>query len=214
MFVLSRYTGGLVDRFGPRLPLTLGPTIAAVGFVLLALPAARTDASYWTTYFPAIVVLGIGLSILVPALTTTALNAVTGEHSGLASGVNNAVSRTSNLLAVAVFGVLVFAVFSSTLDSRIASLDLSPEARQQLEAEKVDLGAAEVPEGVSGQTAAEIDRAVAVAFTAGFRTVMWVAAVLALASAGAAALIIRSKNPGDDDEGSDQSSDTPQKQKA
>jgi MFS family permease len=143
MSLLSRYTGGLTDRYGARLPLVLGPAIAAVGFLLFAVPGVQSG-SYWTT-FPAAVVLGVGLSILVPAVTTVALNSVDASHTGLASAINNAFSQTAGLLAVAVLGVLMFAAFGANLDDRLETLELPPEARQQLEAEKVKLGAAEAP---------------------------------------------------------------------
>jgi EmrB/QacA subfamily drug resistance transporter len=193
MFILSRYTGGLTDRFGARLPLVLGPAIAAAGFALFAVPGI--GASYWTTFFPAAVVLGIGLAILVPAVTTVALNSVDARHSGLASAINNAFSQTAGLLAIAVLGVLMFAAFSGNLDSRLAALDLPPEARQQLEQEKIKLGAAEAPEGVGAQLEATIERSIDEAFVSGYRTVMLVAAAMALASAVSAALLIEGRKP-------------------
>lgn len=194
MFLLSRYTGVLSERFGPRLPLVVGPAIAAVGFSLFAVPGVD-EGSYWTSYLPAVVVLGLGLAILVPNLTTVALNSVSGEHSGLASGVNNAFSRVASLLAIAALGVLMFATFSATLDSRTSSLELSQQAEQQLESEKVELGAAEAPEGVSAQTAREIEAAIDSAFLGGFRVVMLTAAGIALASAVSAALLIEGRRP-------------------
>jgi EmrB/QacA subfamily drug resistance transporter len=157
-FLLSRWAGGLVARYGAKLPLTVGPIVTAAGFLLFALPG--TEGSYWTTFFPAIVVQGLGMSLVIAPLTTTAMNAVEGRHSGLASGVNNAVSRTAGLLAIAVFGVLVFATFSSALDSRLTSMDLSPAARETMEEEKVRLGGAGPPEGVSDEQAARIEEAV------------------------------------------------------
>jgi MFS family permease len=155
MFFLSRYTGGLTDRFGARLPLVLGPAIAALGFALFAVPGI--GGSYWTTFFPAAVILGIGLSVLVPAVTTVALNSVEGRHSGLASAINNAFSQTAALLAIAILGVLMFATFDSNLDGRLADLDLPSEARQQLEEEKIDLGAMEVPEGLDAGLATSVE---------------------------------------------------------
>ncbi|MDQ3911965.1 MAG: MFS transporter [Actinomycetota bacterium] len=190
-FVMSRWAGGLVDRYGAKLPLVIGPTIAAAGFILFALPG--TGGSYWTTFFPAIVVQGFGMALVIAPLTTTAMNSVSGRHSGLASGVNNAVSRTASLLAIPILGLFVFAGFSATLDGRVAPLDLPQGAQQQLEAEKVDLGAAEVPEGLGGATAVAVERAIDEAFVAGFRIAMFVAAALALASAVAAGILIEGK---------------------
>ena len=190
-FLMSRWAGGLVTRYGAKLPLIIGPSIAAVGFVLFAVPG--TGGSYWTTFFPAVVVQGLGMSLVIAPLTTTALNSVEGRHSGLASGVNNAVSRTAGLLSIAVLGIFVFAAFSGGLDGRIASVDLTPEQRAALESEKVDLGGAEVPEGVDAATAAGIERAVDESFVGAFRLAMYIAAGLAVASALAAAVLIEGK---------------------
>jgi EmrB/QacA subfamily drug resistance transporter len=190
-FLMSRWAGGLVVRYGAKLPLIIGPSIAAVGFVLFAVPG--TEGSYWTTFFPAVVVQGLGMSLVIAPLTTTALNSVEGRHSGLASGVNNAVSRTGGLLSIAVLGIFVFASFSGGLDSRTESVDLTPEQRAALEAEKVDLGGAEAPEGIDPGTAASIERAVDESFVGAFRLSMYIAAGLAGASALAAAVLIEGK---------------------
>jgi EmrB/QacA subfamily drug resistance transporter len=190
-FLMSRWAGGLITRFGARLPLVIGPLIAAAGFILFAIPG--TGGSYWTTFFPAIVVLGFGMSLVIAPLTTTAMNSVSGRHSGLASGVNNAVARTAGLLAIPVLGIFVFFVFSSSLDARVQSLDLPPQARKQLESEKVDLGGAEAPSDVSGEKAAQIERAVDESFLAAFRLAMLIAAGLAVSSAVAAAVMIEGK---------------------
>ena len=190
-FLMSRWAGGLVTRYGAKLPLMIGPTIAAVGFFLFTLPGI--GGSYWTTFFPAVVVMGFGMSLVIAPLTTTALNSVEGQHSGLASGVNNAVSRTASLLAIAVLGIFVFTAFSNTLDARLSKMDLPPAVVQQMDARKVDLGAAQAPSGVSAATRGEINQAVDESFVAGFRSVMYIAAGLALASALISALIIEGK---------------------
>jgi EmrB/QacA subfamily drug resistance transporter len=191
MTFISRYTGGLTDRYGPRVPLVLGPAVTAVSFVLFAVPGI--GGSYWTTFFPATVVLGVGLSIVVPAVTTVALNSVDVGHSGLASAINNAFSQTAGLLAVAVLGVLMFSVFGGALDARLENLDLPVEARQYLEGEKAKLGGAEVPEVLAKRPAAAVERAIDGAFVSGYRVVMFVIAGMALASALSAALLIKSK---------------------
>jgi EmrB/QacA subfamily drug resistance transporter len=108
MFLLSGWAGRLVDRVGSRPPLVVGPAIAAVGFVLLSLPGEHAG-SYWTAFFPGVLVLGIGMGVTVAPLTTTVMNAVGPERAGVASGVNNAVARAAGLLAIAVFGVVVAA---------------------------------------------------------------------------------------------------------
>jgi EmrB/QacA subfamily drug resistance transporter len=193
MSLLSRYTGGLTDRYGPRLPLVVGPAIAAVGFALFAVPGI--GGSYWTTFFPATVALGIGLSILVPAVTTTALNAVDVRYEGLASAINNAFSQTAGLLAVAVLGVLMFVSFGSSLDDRLATLNLPPEATQQLQEDKVKLGAAQAPEGLNAAQSTQVERTLDEAFVSGYRVVMLVATAMALVSAISAALLLQVKKP-------------------
>jgi EmrB/QacA subfamily drug resistance transporter len=191
MFLLSRYTGNFADRFGPRLPLVMGPLVSAAGFVLFAVPGL--GASYWITFFPAAVVLGVGLAILVPAVTTVALNSVEARHSGLASAINNSFSQIAGLLAVAVLGVVMFASFGASLDDRLADVNLPSDARQQLEGEKLALGAAEAPENLDAGTQAAVKRAIDKAFVSGYRVVMLVAAASALASALGAALLIEGR---------------------
>jgi EmrB/QacA subfamily drug resistance transporter len=109
----SSFAGALSDRFGPRLPLTAGPLIAAGGLTLLALAAFRQ--SYWTGVFPAICVLAVGLTITVPPLTSTVMASVGNARAGIASGVNNAIARVAGLLAVAALGAVLFASFSYQL---------------------------------------------------------------------------------------------------
>jgi len=192
MTFLSRYTGALTDRFGARLPLVVGPAITALSFALFVVPGVESG-SYWTTFFPATVILGVGLSILVPAVTTVALNAVDVRYEGLASAVNNVFSQTAGLLAVAVLGVIMFVSFDVSLDDRLANLNLPPGAEQQLEEQKVKLGAAQAPEGLD--SAQSVERAIDEAFVSGYRVVMLVATAMSLASAVSAALLLGGKRP-------------------
>jgi EmrB/QacA subfamily drug resistance transporter len=193
MSLLSRWSGGLVGVYGAKLPLVVGPAIVAVGFVLFALPGI--GGSYWTTFFPAVVVLGVGLAVSVAPLTTTVMGAVEQRHAGLASGVNNAVARTASLLAIAVMGVVVAAGFNRGLDSRLAQLDVTPEARAALDEQRGRLAGAEVPQSATGEARAALERAVDESFVGGFRLAMLISAGLALASALSAWLLIEGKAP-------------------
>jgi EmrB/QacA subfamily drug resistance transporter len=189
VFVLSRWSGGLVDRYGPRWPLVLGPIIVAVGFGLFAVPSI--GGSYWSTFFPALVVLGLGLATTVAPLTTTVMNSVPEEQAGIASGVNNAVSRVAGVLAIAVLGIVMLGTFDSHLMSRLDSIPISDTARQELASQRIKLAAIEVPQDLDVALREEIRQAVRESFIAGFRLVMRIAAGLALGSAATAWLMIR-----------------------
>jgi EmrB/QacA subfamily drug resistance transporter len=188
MFTLSRWSGGLVAHYGAKLPLVVGPAIAAAGFALFARPGV--GGSYWATFFPATVVLGFGMAISVAPLTTTVMSAAGSRYSGTASGINNAVSRMASLLAVALFGLVAVAVFSASLGARLAPLHLPTAAAQQLRAEQNRLADAEVPAGLDGQGQFEVQRAIDGSFVSSFRLVMLLGAGLALASALTSALMI------------------------
>jgi EmrB/QacA subfamily drug resistance transporter len=189
MFVLSRWSGGLVDRYGARLPLTVGPLIAAAGFALHALPGV--GGSYWTTWFPAVVVLGLGMAVSVAPLTTAVMGAVDDRHAGVASGINNAVSRTAGLVAVAAFGLVALGAFGRSLDGRMRAMRVAPEVRAAMEAQRIRLADAQPPAGVDGATRAALERAVDLAFVDAFRWIMLLAAALAVLSAVAAWAMIR-----------------------
>ena len=178
MFLLSRWAGGLVDRHGPRLPLVAGPVIAALGLALFTRPGL--GGSYWSTFFPAVVVLGLGMAVSVAPLTTTVMRAVDSSHAGVASGINNAVARTAGLLAIAAMGVVLTAVFDRNLDREIHALELSPLERSVLNEERRDLAGAELSSEIFGAEAESMRHAIEVSFVSGFRAVMWSASVLAL----------------------------------
>ncbi len=186
---LGRSGGYILGRFGVKIPLVTASLAAAVGYALFAVPGVE-GGSYWTSFFPAMVVQGFGMALIITPLTTIALGSVEGEHSGLASGVNNAAARVAAPLAVAVLSVFIYGVFSTSLNTHLDSMNLPGEVRTEMEAKKAHLGAAKAPEDVDAKTAVHIERAIKESFVAGFRTVMVICVGLALVSALAAAILV------------------------
>ncbi len=180
IFVLSRWSGGLVARYGARLPLTIGSLVAAAGFALFLRPGI--GGSYWSTFFPAVVVLGIGMAISVAPLTTAVMESVPSREAGVASGVNNAVSRIAGLLAVAVFGLVLSAGFNRTLNRSLAQMQLSPSVRQSVEMQRSKLAGAQISDP-------PVKHAFDEAFVSGYRDVIWISVGLALLSALSAQMI-------------------------
>ncbi len=187
MFILSPWSGGLVSRYGARPMLVVGPLVAAAGYALMAVPG--TGGPYWTTFFPGIVVLGIGMGIAVAPLTTTVMGAVPSEHSGLASGINNAVSRTAGLLAVAVFGLVAAARFDRALDARLDAARVPADVRRVLDTERDKLAGATIPKDVPEKDREVLRGAVDEAFVETFRLVALLTAGMAALSAGAGMMV-------------------------
>ena len=188
---LSRWSGGLVGKYGAKLPLVVGPLIAGVGFALFAVPGI--GGSYWTTFFPAAVVLGLGMAVTVAPLTTAVMNAVDVSHSGIASGINNAVSRAAALIAIAVLGIVAVGVFNSSLDNRLAGIQLPAEVRQSIDSQRDRLAGIELPQGVSEGVAGQARRVIAEAYVDSFRVNMLIGAALAVGSAVCAFLFVEGK---------------------
>ena len=181
LFLFSRWSGRLVERFGARRPLLVGSTLAALGFFLLSVPGI--GGSYWKTFFPGILVLGIGMAASIAPLTTAVMNAVGEDHAGIASGVNNAASRVAGLLSIALLGILLANVYGRELERSVNALPLDAGTRQQVLAERDKLASAEPPRGIPAEEAVRVRRAIATAFVAGFRAVCRASAALALAAA-------------------------------
>src|SRR5436190_2313213 len=192
MFLLSRWAGGLVERYGPRLPLVVGPLIAACGFALFIVPSV--GGSYWTNFFPATVVLGLGMAISVAPLTTTVMNSVVQNRVGIASGVNNAVARSAGLIAVAALGIVMLKVFNHALDRRLAEWNVPASVSRSLQVERTKLADMALPGDQDPATRQLIRRAVEESFVSGFRVVMIIGTVLALAGAGTALTLIGRSN--------------------
>lgn len=180
LFVLGSWAGGLVDRYGAKRPLVVGPAIAALGFSLLAVPGI--GGSYWFTFFPAVLTLGFGMAICVAPLTTTVMNAFDTGLAGAASGINNAVSRIASVLAIAVFGIVMSIAFRHALAGASTRIQVTPSIMQQVMAQQNRLAAIEIPETADSSEKQAIRTGIANSFVYGFRWVMLLSALLALAS--------------------------------
>lgn len=181
MFVLSRWAGGLVDHYGARVPLVIGPVIAAAGFALFAVP--HVGGSYWTTFFPAALVLGFGMTLTVAPLTTTVMQAVNPELVGVAAGVNNAVASVAGLLAIAGLGMVMSGSFNSQLRRDLDAAAIPAAVAEAVFAQRAKLAAIEPPADAGLAARLAVRHAVDEAFVAGFRHIMWIAVALALMSA-------------------------------
>jgi MFS family permease len=184
MFLLSRWSGGLIVRYGAKVPLIVGPLIAGVGFALFT--HVGQGGSYWSTVFPAVMVLGFGMAISVAPLTTAVMSSIDQSRAGVASGINNAVSRVAGLLAIAVLGGLFSAAYGRRMEKGLDALMLPAEQRRQIDAQKQKLAAATTED-------ARVRRLIDESFVGSYDVVLWIAVGLSVASALSAAVLIDAK---------------------
>jgi EmrB/QacA subfamily drug resistance transporter len=188
MFVLSRSSGALVARIGVRLPLVAGGSLAGSGFAAFAL--CGVGRPYVLSFFPAAVLLGLGGAGFVAPLTTAVMSSAGEERAGTASGINNAVSRTAGLIAIALFGIVLAHTFDAQLPRALGAAHASPAAFATAQRERARMLSGDVPAEVrDAADRAALRRATDEAYTAGFDAVMltcaalcWTAALLALAT--------------------------------
>jgi EmrB/QacA subfamily drug resistance transporter len=188
MFFLSRWSGGLVARYGSRGPLIVGPLIVALGFVLFAVPSI--EGNYWRELFPAVIVLGFGMAVTIAPLTTVVMNSVNEDRVGAASGINNAVARVAGVLAIALLGIVMVKAFGSRLNYSLAHLSLPPGVLGELQANEIKLAGLQIPIGLSPGMKAAVNESIGEAFVFGFRVVMLICAGLSLGSAVVAWFLI------------------------
>jgi EmrB/QacA subfamily drug resistance transporter len=184
MFLLSRWAGGLVGRDGARGPLVVGPLLAATGFALFAVPSIGN--SYWKSFFPALIILGLGMTVTVAPLTTVVMNSVKQDRVGAASGINNAVARVAGVVAIAVLGIVMVKAFSFRFDRSLAGLSLPPNILNELRANEIKLAGLPVPAGLDPTANAAIRESVRESFVYGFRMIILICSGLSLASAAVA----------------------------
>jgi MFS family permease len=183
--VLSRWSGGLVDRFGARGPLIIGPALAALGFGLLATPRAPLGSVLLS-----MTVLGLGMAITVAPLTTAVLNAVPAHRTGVASGINNAVASVGGLLVVALLGTVALGVFDRSLDRHLAETPTSAAVTQAVNSARGGFVMPAMPALLSAEERERARAVVAASLEDTVRLALWVAAALALASALVTAVTI------------------------
>jgi EmrB/QacA subfamily drug resistance transporter len=192
LFFLSRWAGGLVARHGAKFPLVIGPLVAAFGFLLFAKPGI--GGNYWTTYFPAMLVLGLGMSGVVAPLTTTVMGSVSERQAGVASGINNAVSRVASLLSIAVLGMVAFHVFDMQLERQLNLANLPASMKHSVLEQRSRLTQIEPPGDLNADQQHALKRSIDESFLSGFRWVMVISAGLALFSAVSALALIDGKS--------------------
>ncbi len=192
IFVLSRWAGGLVHSHGARTPLVIGSVIVAVGLALCVVP--DTHGNYWSSFFPALVVLGLGMAMSVAPLTTTVMNSVPQDRVGTASGINNAVARTGSLLAIAVLGIVMVHTFNRELDRRAARFELSSEVMQIMNVNRTKLAGFQLPDEIEPALRASLKQSIDDSFVAGFRRITLIGVALTLVSALSAAVFITGKS--------------------
>ena len=192
LFFLSRWAGGLVAHYGARLPLVIGPLVAALGFLLFARPGI--SGNYWATYFPAMIVLGLGMSGVVAPLTTTVMGSVSERQAGVASGVNNAVSRVASLLSIAVLGMVAFHVFDTQLERRLNLSNLPASMKHSVLEQRSRVTQIDPPKDLNADQQQVLKRSIDESFLSAFRWVMFISAGLALFSAVSAWAMIEGKS--------------------
>jgi EmrB/QacA subfamily drug resistance transporter len=176
LFVLSPRFGRVASGVGPRLPMTVGPIVGGAGLLLMLRVGA--DADYVVDVLPAILVFGLGLSATVAPLTATVLDSVSERHVGIASGINNGVSRVAGLLAIAILGAVISAHFGSVLDSDLGEQQLSGKAAGIVSDAKAQPLAVPETDGLAAPEAQRVASASADASTSGFHLGVLIAGLL------------------------------------
>lgn len=185
---LSRWSGGLIVRFGARPMLVAGPLLTSIGFLLLGLYGS--GSFYWTDYFPGIFFMGLGVAVSFAPLNTTVMSSVDRSDAGTASGVNKAVSRLSGMLSVALLGALAISLFGQELAEMMQQNDIPGQVQQLMSDEKANLAKAQIPGVVSPEIRQILEKGIRKSFLSSFQTIMFVSAGLVLLGAVCAAIMI------------------------
>ena len=194
MITLARFAGSQADKYGPKWFLIFGPAAAGTGLLILSfVKQTNGPADYWTTFFPGVLILGLGMSFTVAPLTTAVMTSVSDHFSGTASGINNAMTRISGVFANAIFGALAVLFFAGVLQKEIQPLKLDVKERQTIMQQANNLGNANVPKASGDQHAAEIEKAYHNSFISAYSKIMKISAGLGYLGALMAVVFIRKK---------------------
>jgi EmrB/QacA subfamily drug resistance transporter len=180
MMTIARLAGAWADKYGPRAFLIGGPATAGAGMLVLSfIKQTHGVSDYWTTFFPGIVIFGIGMSFTVAPLTATVMGSVSDHLSGTASGINNALTRISNVFANAIFGALAVLFFAGFLHSKIEQTHFSARQKQEIVRQAANLGDAKVPASINKTDEAEVKKAYHEGFISAYANIMRISAGLA-----------------------------------
>lgn len=199
MISFARFAGTLADRHGPRGLLVAGPFTVGVGLLLLSFVGqTRGPSDYWISFFPGLLVFGLGMAFTVVPLTATVMGSVDAGFSGTASGINNALTRIANVFANAIFGALAVLLFTGALQKEVeglrqqgGGLSLTPQERQRVMAQAADLGNARVPEGVPAADRPAVSGAYHQAFIRAYALILRISAALAFSGALLAGVFVK-----------------------
>lgn len=181
--VMSPWAGRMSDRYGPRLMLTIGPIFAGLGFLWVSFIGLTEGASeMWTTFFPGVLIFGLGISLTVAPLTTAVMTALPSHYAGVASGVNNAVSRTAGVLAIAIMGGVAIILFEQSLADRIFEYPLTAEQKNEMLLSARQMAETQVPSSVDDQIVPMLNNEIKLAFVDMNRITMRLCAIFAIAS--------------------------------
>jgi EmrB/QacA subfamily drug resistance transporter len=194
MITLARFAGSLADKYGPKWFLIFGPAAAGTGLLILSfVKQTAGPGDYWTTFFPGVLVLGLGMSFTVAPLTTAVMTSVSDHFSGTASGINNAMTRISGVFANAIFGALAVLFFAGVLQKEIQPLKLDAKEKQSIMKQANNLGNANVPKASGDQHAAEIEKAYHNSFISAYGKIMKISAGLGYLGALMSVVFIKKK---------------------
>ncbi|MGB8320665.1 MAG: MFS transporter, partial [Ignavibacteriaceae bacterium] len=176
---ISRFSGKFSDKFGARKPLIIGPLLSGLGLLLLIFPGiTKGPAEYWTTYFPGIFLLGLGMGIVVAPLTTAVMASVKAHHEGIASGINNTVARMAGLLAIAVLGTFMIISFKNNLEVKVDNLKIPAAKKIELLKNSNKLAETRPPDGLSEKESSLITLSIKKSFIASFNMIIIVSVIL------------------------------------